>query len=74
MIPGCAAIVKEEQRAAIVGDDDVEVAVVVEIRERCPASGITCREPGAGNFGDFDEFAAAIVVEERIDLLVVNRR
>src|SRR5262245_36028938 len=69
-----AAVAQQQRRVAVVGDDDVHIAVVVEIGERSPASRVRRRETVARRFGHFDEFARAVVAEELIDLFVADGR
>src|SRR6266511_1885676 len=69
-----AAVAQQQRRVAVVGHDDIQIAVVVEINERRPASRVRRRESVARDLGHFDEFARAVVAEELIDLFVANWR
>src|ERR1700722_12554813 len=63
-------VVQKSGWIAIVGDDHVDVAVVVEIGERDTAGGPRGKRVEAALRGDFGEFAAHLVMEQRVVLFV----
>src|SRR3989441_12721004 len=74
MIAAPALIVEEEWRVAIVGDDQIHISIVLEVRERDAPPGVRRREPDSRKLRDFSKLPVAVIVEQRVDLLVVNLR
>src|SRR5205814_7483585 len=69
-----STVVQQQRRIAIVGHDQVREAVIIKIRESHSASDIGFLRSDAGLFGGLYESPVALVVKERVDLLVVNFR
>src|SRR5260370_16778099 len=70
MIAGAAAIVQQQRRIAVVGDDDIHVAVVVEVGESSAAAHVGGLKSVAGRLRHLDELSFAVVMKQRIDLFV----
>src|SRR5579863_1308538 len=63
-------VVKKCGRIAIVGDEHVGVAVIVEVGEGDATSGARRDSGQAAGYGRVGEFAVGVVVEQRVVLLV----
>src|SRR5215831_12689675 len=65
-------VVEKQRRVAVIAHHHLQSPVIVEISERDPAAGIRFGEAVTRNLAYLSEFAVALVVKQRIDLLVVN--
>ena len=63
-------VAKERRRLIHVHDEDVDVAIVVEIAKGHAAAGVDFGNAGAGLFEQFFEFAAAQIPEHHVGRLV----
>src|SRR4029077_5868260 len=72
MVPGAAAIVQQQRRVVVVAYNQVYQAVVVEVSEGHAPPGVPCLKTVSGELGSFHELAIALVVKQRVDLLVAG--
>ena len=70
VIPVAPIVPQQGGRIVLIIDDDVQIAVVVEIAERNPASGAAQLEPGTGDRSDVFEDGVAGVVVKQIPLAI----
>src|SRR5205823_5020288 len=74
MIPVASAIVQQQRRVSIICDHYICKAVIIEIGKSNAAADMGSLQAAAGQLGSFHEFTVALVVEQRVRLLVVNFR
>lgn len=65
-------VVKQQRRRPVVSDHNIHRAVVVEVGESYSAPDVRLRESASGDRCDIGEPAVVIVVQERVDLLILD--
>ena len=72
MISVRAAVMEQQRSVAVVGDDDIDETVVVEVGEGDPATHVVRLKDRTGRLAHLSELAIVFIVEERVVLFVVN--
>src|SRR6478672_10896417 len=74
MVPVPSAVAKDKRRVSVIGDDHIDKAVIIEVRECHSSTHIRSVESCPADLANFHELAATLVVKQRIELPVVRTR
>src|SRR5262249_42020392 len=72
-VVACSTLISQQQRwIAVISYDDVNVAVIIEVRKRRAPGCIRRLKTLSGGFRHLGKFPIPLIVKQSIDLLVVN--